>query len=90
MPCLLVVLALAFPRLVIVLLWLFSSFFTGVYHGIIIPVLGFLFLPLTFIVYTYIEKTYGHIGTPQLVALAIAVIIDLGLVSTHRLRTSNS
>lgn len=89
MPCLLVVLALAFPRLVIVLLWLFSSFFNGVYHGVIIPVLGFLFLPLTLIVYTYIEKTYAHVGTPQLIALAIAVIIDLGLVSTHRWRSSN-
>ena len=80
-----------FPRLVIVLLWFFSSFFSGVYHGILIPVLGFLFLPLTLIVYTYIEKTYGHVGhvgTPQLVALAIAVIIDLGLVSTHRLRSN--
>ena len=90
MPCLLVVVALAFPRLVIVLLWLFSSFFNGVYHGIIIPVLGFLFLPLTFIVYTYVVKTYPHIALPQMVALAIAVIIDLGLVSTHRMRSSRA
>jgi hypothetical protein len=78
MPCLLVVLALAFPRLVIVLLWLFSTFFNGVYHDLIIPALGFIFLPLTLIVYTYVQKTYPHIGPPQLIALAIAVIIDLG------------
>lgn len=90
MPCLLVLVALAFPRVVIILLWLFSTFFTGVYHGIIIPVLGFLFLPLTLIVYTYIIKTYGHVGTPQLIALAIAVIVDLGLVSTHRMRSSRT
>ncbi len=89
MPCLLVILALAFPRLAIVLLWLFTGFFNGVYHGMIIPVLGFLFLPLTLIVYTYIEKTYHYIQVPQMIALAIAVIVDLGLVSTHRLRTSN-
>jgi len=90
MPCLLVILALAFPRVVIVLLWLFSSFFAGVYHGIILPVLGFLFLPLTLIVYTYVTKTYSHIELPQMIALAIAVIVDLGLVSTHRLRSSRS
>lgn len=90
MPCLLVILALAFPRLVIVLLWLFSSFFHGVYHGIIIPVLGFLFLPLTLIVYTYIAKTYAHIDLPQIVALAIAVIIDLGLMSSHRMSRNNN
>ena len=53
MPCLLALLAVAFPRVAIVLLWLFTNFFNGVYHGIIIPVLGFLFLPLTLIVYTF-------------------------------------
>ena len=42
MPCLLAILAVAFPRIAIILLWLFTNFFTGVYHGIIIPVLGFL------------------------------------------------
>jgi hypothetical protein len=88
MPCILLVLALAFPRVIIVLLWLFTNFFHGVYHGIIIPVLGFLFLPLTLIVYTYIAKTYSQMGLPQFIALAIAVIIDLGLVGSHRLSSS--
>lgn len=89
MPCLLVILALAFPRVVIALLYLFTGFFNGVYHSLVVPVLGFLFLPLTFIVYTYIEKTYHYIQLPQIIALVIAVIIDLGLVSTHRMRTTN-
>lgn len=91
MPCILLVIAFAFPRLVIVLLWLFTNFFHGVYQGIIIPVLGFLFLPLTLLVYTYISKTYGsHLALPQIVAIAIAVIIDLGLVGSHRLRSTNN
>lgn len=84
MPCLLALLAVAFPRVAIVLLWLFTNFFTGVPYpisGIIIPVLGFLFLPLTLIVYTYLEKTSGgHLSTTQLVFVLIAIIIDLGLV----------
>ena len=64
MPCLLGLLALAFPRVAIVLLWLFTNFFAGVYNNVIIPILGFLFLPLTLIVYTYITKTYpGPLGT---------------------------
>jgi hypothetical protein len=80
-PCLLAILALASPRIAIVLLWLFSNFFAGVYHGIVIPVLGFLFLPLTLIVYTYLEKTYGgHLSTTQFAFVVIAVIVDLGLV----------
>lgn len=81
MPCLLAILALAFPRIAIVLLWLFSNFFSGVYQGIIIPVLGFLFLPLTLIVYTYLEKTYGgHLSTTQFVIVFVAVVLDLGIV----------
>lgn len=81
MPCLLALLALAFPRVAIVLLWLFTNFFAGVYHSVILPVLGFLFLPLTLIAYTYIQKTYtGPLGTQQLLILFIALIIDLGLV----------
>jgi len=81
MPCLLALLAVAFPRVAIVLLWLFSNFFTGVYHGLIIPVIGFLFLPLTLIVYTYLAKTSGgHLTTTQFVFIFIAVVVDLGLV----------
>ncbi len=81
MPCLLAILAVAFPRIAIILLWLFTNFFTGVYHGIIIPVLGFLVLPLTLIVYTYILKFYpGRLTAGELVAIFIAIIIDLGLV----------
>ena len=84
MPCLLAVLAVAFPRVAIILLWLFTNFFTGVVYpiqGILIPVLGFLFLPLTLIVYTYLEKTSGRALTPaQLIFVFIAVIIDLGLI----------
>jgi len=81
MPCLLPLLAVAFPRVAIVLLWLFSNFFTGIYHNLIIPVIGFLLLPLTLIVYTYLAKTSGgHLTTTQFVFIFIAVVVDLGLV----------
>jgi hypothetical protein len=81
MPCLLAVLVVAFPRVAIVLLYLFTTFFTGLYHGVLIPVLGFLFLPLTLIAYTYLLRAYGGaMGTTQLVVLFIAVILDLGLL----------
>lgn len=81
MPCLLALLAVAFPRVAIILLWLFTNFFTGVYTNIIIPILGFLFLPLTLIVYTYLEKIHpGALSTQSLIFIFIAVIIDLGLL----------
>jgi hypothetical protein len=80
MPCLLALLAIAFPRIAIILLWLFTNFFTGIYHTIIIPVLGFIFLPLTLIVYTYFVRTHTVMTLTQLVIIFIAVVIDLGLV----------
>ena len=87
MPCLLALLVAAFPRVAIALLWLFTTFFSGVYHGILIPVLGFIFLPLTLVVYTYILKTYpGPFSTQELIFIFIAVILDLGLVGGGSLR----
>ena len=79
MPCLLALLAVAFPRVAIVLLWLFTNFFSHI-PGIIIPILGFIFLPLTLIVYAYLLNTHQAIGAVQLVFLLIAVIVDLGLI----------
>lgn len=80
MACLLALLAVAFPRVAIVLLWLFTTFFANVYHGFLIPLLGFIFLPLTLLVYTFILRTEPAIGVPQLVFIFIAVIVDLGLL----------
>jgi hypothetical protein len=80
MPCLFAILAISFPRVAIVLLWLFTNFFANFFHGIIIPILGFLFLPLTLLVYAYLLNTHIAIGDTQLVFLFIAAILDLGLL----------
>jgi hypothetical protein len=80
MPCLLAILIIAFPRVAIVLLYLFTNFFTHVYSTILIPFLGFIFLPLTLIAYTYILNTHVPMNMTSFVILFIAVILDLGLV----------
>lgn len=80
MPCLLALLCVAFPRIAIILLWLFTNFFDHIYHNVLIPILGFIFLPLTLLVYTFLRDTGQPLGTAQIVFLFIAVIVDLGLV----------
>jgi len=50
-PCLLLIILLAFPRIALVLLFLFSNYLQRAYHGLILPLLGFLFLPLTTLAY---------------------------------------
>ena len=79
MPCLLVLLVLAFPRVVLVLMFLLSNYLERAYHGLILPIIGFIFLPLTTIVYAWMVNTHrGPMDTVNLIILIIAVVIDLG------------
>ena len=81
MPCLIVILVLAFPRIVLACLFLFSSYLQHAYHGLILPVLGFFFLPLTTLAYAWLINSHMPIEGINLVILIVAVIIDLGGLS---------
>jgi uncharacterized oligopeptide transporter (OPT) family protein len=63
---------------VLVLMFLFSNYLGRAYHGMLIPLLGFFFLPLTTIVYAWIVNSHHPIDGIYLLALIVAVIIDLG------------
>jgi hypothetical protein len=80
MPCVLLVLVVLFPRIAILLLYFFTTFFTGVYDTIIVPLLGFIFLPLTLLAYTYLTKTHQAVDSFFLIVMLVAIILDLGLV----------
>ena len=76
MPCLLGLLALLTPRLVVVLVWLFSNWF-GVYASPLWPVLGLVFLPTTLLWYTAVLHWFGGIWTlGPILGLVLAVLID--------------
>jgi hypothetical protein len=79
MPCLLLFVILLFPRVALVLMWLFSTYLQRAYHGaVLIPLLGFLFLPLTTIVYAWEMNSGLPIAGINLLWLLLAVIFDLG------------
>jgi hypothetical protein len=78
MPCLLLILFLAFPRIALLLLFIFSNYLERAYHGLILPLLGFLFLPLTTLAYAWIVNTRQPTTGVNLLILIIAVVIDLG------------
>jgi len=78
MPCLLLVLFLAFPRIALLLLFLFSNYLQHAYHGLIIPLLGFVFLPLTTLAYAWMANSGLPTTGINLLILIIAVVIDLG------------
>jgi hypothetical protein len=78
MPCLLVLLVLAFPRIVLVLMFFLSDYLQRAYHELIIPLLGFIFLPLTTIVYAWMVNTHRPLDGVNLVILIVAAVIDAG------------
>ena len=78
MPCLLVLLIAAFPRLVLVLMFLFSGYLQRAYVNLIVPILGFIFLPLTTIVYAWLLNSHMPIEGVNVFYLILAVVIDLG------------
>ena len=59
MPCLLVFITLLAPRLAIVLLWLLTGWFHGVFSGILWPILGFFLLPTTLLWYSAVRHWFG-------------------------------
>ena len=78
MPCLLVLLVLAFPRLILVLMAIFSDYLSNAYHGLLVPLLGFFFLPLTTIVYAWLMNSHRPLEGVNLLILVVAVVIDAG------------
>ena len=78
MPCLLVLLAVLAPRVVSVLLYLFTGFFDAAFSGRLLLLIGVIALPFTTLAYAWMINSYGAIGnTTSIVVLVIAVIVDL-------------
>jgi hypothetical protein len=87
MPCLFVILILAFPRLVLVLMFFFTDYLVRAYHNLLLPVVGFIFVPLTTLVYAWMVNNHMPMEGVNLLILLFAVILDLGgLGEYHRRR----
>ena len=85
MPCLLTLIALAAPRLVIVLIWLSSHWFTGLFPTIVVPLLGFIFLPTTLLWYTAVQHWYaGQWTFWPIIGLMFSLMIDVSPASHRR------
>jgi hypothetical protein len=79
MPCfVMAVIALAFSRVVLVLMLLFSDYLERAYHGYMLPFVGFVFLPVTTILYAWMVNNNEPIAGVNLILLVAAVLIDAG------------
>lgn len=77
MPCCLAILALAAPRVVIVLVVLFSDYMGRAYETLIWPLLGFFFLPTATLAYAFAINQVGSVSGIYLIVVVVAVLIDL-------------
>jgi hypothetical protein len=81
MPCCFVfLLALLFPRLILILTWLFNpAFINNAYANFIIPAIGLIFLPMTTLAYAW---AYTFEGGPWngggIIIIVLALLYDLG------------
>jgi len=80
MHCLIGCLALATPRLAIVLVVIFSDFIGRAYQTTIWPLLGFFFMPLTTLAYAWAIHANGSVAGLYLAVVVVAVLMDLGLL----------
>jgi len=87
MPCLLVAFALFMPRLVIALVYFFTTWFKGIFDMALWPILGFIFLPTTLLWYTAVQHWWGGVWSFWPIAgIVVALMIDLSPASHRRRR----
>ena len=60
------------------LLFFLSNYIQHAYHTLLVPLLGFIFLPLTTLTYAWIVNNGHAMQGMYLFILIVAVIIDLG------------
>lgn len=80
MCCVLILLAFFTPRIVLVLLWLFTDYLSRAFDGFVLPLIGFIFLPATTLGYAIAQNEFGGLSGLGLVALIVGLALDIGLL----------
>jgi len=78
MCCPLLIIAFFGPRVTLLYLWL-TGYLQGVFSAPLWPILGFLFLPLTTLVYVFAMRNGGLTDFSK-IFLILAALLDLGVI----------
>jgi hypothetical protein len=76
--CLFALLGAFFPRVALVLLWVFTNEVDQAYEGWILPLLGLFLLPLTTLVYALLWAPLGGVDGIEWFWVALAFLFDIG------------
>lgn len=85
--CLIGLIAFFTPRIAIVLLLVFGDWIqtcfralSSPFNGLLLPILGLIFLPYTLLAYCLAIHQHGSVGGIWTVLVVVAVLFDLGVV----------
>jgi hypothetical protein len=79
MPCLLLIIAVFFPRVVLVLIAIFTNWIQAAFNTLLWPILGFLFMPYTTLAYMgAMLRNHHTVDGGWLILVIVAVFVDLG------------
>jgi hypothetical protein len=93
MPCLIAIIAMFFPRLMLIIIALFTNWLSAAFSTFLWPILGFIFMPYTTLAYIAAMLNNHHsVSGGWLVVVIVAVLLDLGTHggSTRRWRGSRT
>ena len=82
-PYLIPLVLLLATRAVLVVMY-FNGYLQSAYKTTLWPLLGFLFLPVTTICYAWVINSHGAVDGLYTVAITLAVLFDLGILSSAR------
>jgi hypothetical protein len=85
MPCFIAAIAFFSPRLVLVVMWLFSDYLGRAYQTVLWPLLGFFVLPCTTLAYAWAINSHGKLEGLHLAVFVVALLVDManGSGQTH-------
>jgi hypothetical protein len=76
--CLFALLTGLFPRIGLVIVWIFTNEVDQAYEGWILPLLGLIFLPLTTLVYALLWAPLGGVDGIEWFWVVLAFLVDIG------------
>ena len=80
MCCVLALLAFLGPRVVLVLLWVFTNYLSRAFDSFLLPIIGFLFLPWTTIAWAIAQNELGGANGIGLLVIALGLLADIGVL----------
>jgi hypothetical protein len=78
MACLLAIFTGFFPRLGLLIVWIFTNEVDQAYDTFILPLLGLIFLPLTTLVYALFYTPIGGVEGIEWFWVVLAFLLDIG------------